>query len=113
MPETNEILYMNAIESTSTTHEFKCYICELKYQYNEFKYGKQEKDSYFDFVPDSFLLKNPFEKNPKRHILVGAKCYLCQNTVCASEECCKYYKNYYCSLCLKNKKSDIPNELLE
>lgn len=87
---------------------FKCSICLLEEQYG-YKGQNPPFSRHVKMLEDSYIMEDPyFPPGKNEFIILGADCFICNNSVCKSPECSFFYLKTYCMNCLKENISYFP-----
>ncbi|KAL3114969.1 hypothetical protein niasHT_011405 [Heterodera trifolii] len=84
-------------------------------------YGKLEFEKN-SCVEPSYYMRNPFEP-PNFHkshrdyslddfVIVGSRCFICEQQICVDEECSLFYKHTFCLRCVWRERHSFPSELV-
>ncbi|XP_022095911.1 cysteine-rich DPF motif domain-containing protein 1-like [Acanthaster planci] len=103
--------YHSTVSVMSREFLFQCFLCDFKSPYDYFG-RKPPFVKSVRLIDKAYVLKDPFAPEG-RHITVGSHCSVCEQAVCAGQDCSLFYTRWFCLPCVKKNINEFPQEILQ
>ncbi|KAK1790454.1 hypothetical protein P4O66_014352 [Electrophorus voltai] len=89
---------------------FTCEQCDLSSPYTF--YGQKPPNTRaIVLLEECYGMRDPFNPEREKFLVLGSKCCLCKKTVCVGTECSIFYTKRFCLPCVREHLEQFPEQI--